>query len=97
MPADRRGWPGASPGRLARQVLAENVILATLAGLVALVLANPAAAWLGSYFERPSVWGFNFPRVTSMDWQVVVFVVAVEQVAVGGMEQDSLWDSSWDV
>jgi ABC-type antimicrobial peptide transport system permease subunit len=50
---------GASPGRLFRQVLTENVLLSGVAGGVALLLAGPASARLGSYFARPSVWGAN--------------------------------------
>ncbi len=68
---------GASPGRLLRQVLAENVLLSALAGGVALVIAAPAAARLGSYFARPSVWGANVPREASIDFNVILFALAV--------------------
>ncbi len=68
---------GASPGRLIRQVLIENVLLSGLAGAVALVLAAPASARLGSYFARPSVWGANVAREATIDLRVVAFAVAV--------------------
>ena len=67
---------GASPGRLARQVLAENLLLSTVAGGIALWLANPATARLGSYFARPSVWGANVTREASIDVRVVAFAIA---------------------
>lgn len=71
---------GATPGRLVRQVLIENVSLSAVAGLIALLLAAPASARLGSYFARPSVWGENVAREMSIDWRVVAFAVAVSIV-----------------
>jgi predicted permease len=68
---------GASPGRLLRMVLAENIVLSTIAGAIALALAAPATARLGSYFARPSVWGANVPRETSLDLRIVGFAIAV--------------------
>jgi len=71
---------GASPARLIRQVLFENVLLSGAAGVVALLLAAPASARLGSYFARPSVWGGNVAREATIDWRVVVFAIAVSVV-----------------
>ena len=71
---------GASPGRLVRQVLIENVLLAALAGGVALLLAGPATARLGAYFARPSVWGDNVARQATVDLRVVAFALAVALV-----------------
>ena len=68
---------GASPGRLIRGVLIENVVLSGIAGVVALVLAAPASARLGSYFARPSVWGANVAREATIDLKVVAFAMAV--------------------
>jgi predicted permease len=68
---------GASPGRLVRQLLTENVMLSALAGGVALLAANPATARLGSYFARPSVWGSNVPREAAVGLGVVAFAVAI--------------------
>jgi predicted permease len=68
---------GASPGRLFRQVLAENVLLSGVAGGVGLLLAGPASARLGSYFARPSVWGANVSREASLDLQVLAFALAL--------------------
>ncbi len=68
---------GASPGRLVRQVLIENVLLAGLAGAVALLLAGPATMRLGAYFARPSVWGDNVARAATVDLRVVSFAVVV--------------------
>jgi len=62
---------GASPCRLFRQVLLENVLLSGLAGGLSLLLAGPLAARLGSYFARPSVWGENVSREAAVDWRVV--------------------------
>jgi predicted permease len=68
---------GASPARLLRQILAENVVLATIAGVVALLLASPLSARLGSYFARPSVWGANVSRVSTVDGRVVAFAFLI--------------------
>jgi len=68
---------GASPGRLLRLVLTENVVLSVLAGIIALLIANPLSTRLGSYFARPSVWGADIPRQVSMDWHVVLFALAI--------------------
>ncbi len=73
---------GASPGRLLRQVLIENVLLAGLAGGVALALAGPLSARLGSYFARPSVWGADVAREATLDLRVVAFALAIA-VATG--------------
>ncbi|MCB1034542.1 MAG: ABC transporter permease, partial [Acidobacteria bacterium] len=62
---------GASPGRLFRLVLLENVLLSLLAGGVALLLAGSLSHRLGAYFARPSVWGINVARETSVDLSVV--------------------------
>ncbi len=77
---------GASPGRLVRQVLIENVLLSAVAGLVALLLAGPLSARLGAYFARPSVWGANVAREAAVDLRVVAFALglaAVTGVAAG--------------
>lgn len=71
---------GASPGRLLRQALGENVLLGVAAGGVALLLAGPASTRLGSYFARPSVWGANVARETTVDLRVVAFALAVSLV-----------------
>jgi predicted permease len=68
---------GASPGRLFRQVLAENVLLSVVAGLLALALAGPVSARLGSYFARPSVWGSYVPREAALDLRVVLFALGL--------------------
>jgi predicted permease len=66
---------GASPGRLLRGLLAENLVLALLAGGLALALAAPVSARMGSYFARPSVWGANVPREFSLDLRVFGFAL----------------------
>ena len=68
---------GASPGRLARRILAENVLLAGVAGVVALVVASPLSARLGSYFARPSIWGENVSRETALDLRVILFALGL--------------------
>ncbi len=73
---------GASPGRLVRRVLLENVLLSCLAGGVALLLAGPLSFRLGAYFARPSVWGINVARQTSVDLSVVAFAL-LASVATG--------------
>jgi putative ABC transport system permease protein len=67
---------GASPGRLLRLVLIDNVLLSTIAGAIALGVAAPASARLGSYFARPSVWGADVARHPTVDARVVVFAIA---------------------
>jgi predicted permease len=71
---------GASPGRLIRQVLTENVLLSALAGGIALLLAGPLSARLGSYFARPSVWGANVAREATVDGRVVVLALAISVI-----------------
>jgi predicted permease len=68
---------GASAGRLRRGALAENVLLAIVAGGVGLAVAVPATARLGSFFARPSVWGEHVPREAVLDLRTVVFAVAL--------------------
>lgn len=68
---------GASPWRLVRAVLVENVLLSAVAGTIALAVASPASARLGSYFARPSVWGANVAREPTVDLRVVLFAVGV--------------------
>ncbi|MGB5173731.1 MAG: ADOP family duplicated permease [Thermoanaerobaculia bacterium] len=68
---------GASSGRLLRQVLTESVLLSTIAGAIALLLAGPLSTRLGSYFARPSVWGANVSREVSVDLRVVFFALVI--------------------
>ncbi len=68
---------GASRGRLARGVLIENIVLALIAGGLAVSLAVPASARLGSYFARPSVWGANVSREFSLDLRVFGFAIGI--------------------
>jgi predicted permease len=72
---------GARVGRLVRQLLAENVILAGSAGLVALALAGPVSRRVGAYFARPSVWGANVAREVDFDPRVLFFVVGISIAA----------------
>jgi len=71
---------GASPGRLVRQVLVESVLLSAVAGGIALLLAVPISARLGSYFAQPSVWGANVAREATLDVRVVAFALAVSVI-----------------
>ena len=73
---------GAPVGRLARQVLLENVLLSSLAGGIALLLAGPLSLRLGAYFARPSVWGDSVARQASVDLSVAGFALFVS-VATG--------------
>ncbi len=85
---------GASPGRLVRQVMLENVLLAGAAGAVALLLAGPASRRLGAYFARPSVWGENVAREATVDFSVVAFALAVAfatGVAAGLLPALRIW------
>jgi len=68
---------GASPARIVREILGQNVLLSGTAGLIALALAVPLSGRLGSYFARPSVWGDNVSRELSMDGRVVAFALGV--------------------
>jgi len=72
-----RATQGATPWRLVRQVLTENVMLSAVAGAIAFGLTGPAAARLGSYFDTPSVWGAAVPREVSVDLHVFFFAFAV--------------------
>jgi predicted permease len=68
---------GASPGRLVRQVLVENLLLSGLAGALALAAARPLASRLGSYFARPSVWAENVTREIAVRPEVAAFALAI--------------------
>ncbi len=68
---------GASRGRLGRRVMIENVILAVLAGGLALLIAVPTSTRLGSYFSRPTVWAETVSREFALDVRVVGFAVGV--------------------
>ncbi len=72
-----RATQGATPWRLVRQVLTENIMLSAVAGAIAFALTGPAAARLGSYFDTPSVWGAAVPREVSVDLHVFLFAFAV--------------------
>ncbi len=76
-----RATQGATPWRLVRQVLIENVLLSAVAGAIAFALTGPASARLGSYFDTPSVWGAAVPREVSVDIHVFLFAFAVSVVA----------------
>ena len=67
---------GATRWRLARQLLAESLLLAFVAGVAALLLAGPLSGRLTSYFARPSVWGTNVSRETVVDPHVMLFAIA---------------------
>ncbi len=71
---------GASPGRLLRQLLIENMLLSGLAGVVALFVAGPLSARLGSYFARPSVWDANVAREAAVDLNVLAFALGISIV-----------------
>lgn len=72
---------GASPARLARQLLIENLVLALAAGGVALLLAVPAVARLGSFFSQLGVW-VSFPaREMAIDLSVFAAVFALAVLA----------------
>lgn len=85
---------GAPPARLVRQVLVENVMLSTGAGVIALLLASPLSHRIGAYFARPSVWGANIARETSVDVSVVVFALLVSfatGVVAGVLPASRVW------
>ncbi len=85
---------GASPGRLARQVMLDNVLLSSLAGGIALLLAGPLSHRLGAYFARPSVWGVDVARQTSVDLSVAgaaLLVSIVTGVAAGLLPATRVW------
>jgi len=72
---------GAGPRRIAGEILTQNLVLAGLAGAIALGLALPLTHRLGSYFERPSIWAENVAREYSLDGRVVAFAVLAAMVA----------------
>jgi predicted permease len=68
---------GAPPGRLVRRALTENLLLSLVAGGVALALAGPVSARLGSYFARPTVWNMDVARESPVDLRVVAFAIGL--------------------
>jgi len=78
---------GASPPRMFRLVLVENLLLAAVAGALALALAGPLSTRLGSYFARPSVWNADAARVMTVDLRVgaAALVLALLTGLLGGV------------
>jgi len=68
---------GATPGRILTEIVGQNVFLSGLAGLIAVGVSVPLSRRLGSYFERPSVWGENVSRELVMDHRVIGFALLV--------------------
>ena len=69
---------GASRGRLIRQLLTEGMVLATIAGAFALLLANWSASLLSTFsLPAPIPQRLHF----SMDWRLVAFAIAGSLVA----------------
>ena len=64
---------GAEPRRLMLAALGRNLVLATTAGLLGVLISIPLSARLGQYFARPSVWGENVARSFPTDGTVVAF------------------------
>jgi len=64
---------GASPGRIVRQLLAENAVLAGLSAVFGILLAAGGLRWLVA--NAPS----GVPRIeqASLDWRALVFASAV--------------------
>jgi putative ABC transport system permease protein len=67
---------GASFQRISLGIVAGNVALALLAALLGVGLAVPLSGKIGSYFERPSVWGETVTRALEVDASVVGFALA---------------------
>lgn len=76
-----KGALGASPRRLIGQYLVENMLLATGAAALALVIAIPAGVRIGSYFAQPSVWRAGVPRDIALEPRVIVVTVGIALVA----------------
>lgn len=68
---------GASPGRIVRQLLAENVMLGGLSAVLGIVLAMSGLRWLVA--NSPA----GVPRIeqSSLDWRVLLFACAVALLA----------------
>ena len=66
---------GAPLSRLFRGLVMQNLLLALLAGGMAVGFALPLSQRMGSYFARPSVWGETVAREFSLDPAVVVFAL----------------------
>ncbi|NNF25975.1 MAG: FtsX-like permease family protein, partial [Gemmatimonadetes bacterium] len=71
---------GASPGRVLREILAQNLLLAGLAAVMATLLAGPLSRRMGSFFDAPSVWGENLTRPINVDGHVVAFALLAAAV-----------------
>jgi predicted permease len=75
---------GADRWRIAGTVLAENMILASLASVLALAVALPLSRRLGAYVARPSIWGEFVPMEFGLDLRIVGATVALG-LAVGAL------------
>jgi putative ABC transport system permease protein len=67
---------GANPGRLARQLLTESVLLAVVAGAVGLVLAY----WGTWILVKLAPAGLPQAEETRMDWRVMAFTLGVSLI-----------------
>jgi predicted permease len=76
-----KGALGASPRRLIGQYLVENMLLATIAAALALLIAIPAGVRVGSYFAQPSVWRAGVPREIDLELRVIFVTVVIALVA----------------
>jgi putative ABC transport system permease protein len=70
---------GAGPGRIVRQVMTEAMLLATLGGLLGLLMANWGSAVLVAVASRDSTEALRL----GIDWRVLAFAGAV--CLVGGL------------
>jgi predicted permease len=68
---------GASPGRLLRQLICENVLLAALGGICALALSQVLSRALISFLStRSEQWNVNL----ALDWRVVAFAAGAAMI-----------------
>ncbi len=76
-----RATLGASPGRIVRLLLIENLVLGLAAGALGLLLVRPACRWLESFFAPPSVLGAWDAPELMLDLRVFGFALALSLAA----------------
>ncbi|MCP4658218.1 MAG: FtsX-like permease family protein [bacterium] len=76
-----RATLGASPGRIVRLLLIENLVLGLAAGALGLCLVRPACRWLESFYAPPSVLGAWDAPELMLDLRVFGFALALSITA----------------
>lgn len=87
---------GASPGRLARQLVTESTVLSAVGAVGGLVLASLLLAWLRANLPNAKTWGGSFLQAESLrvDAQSTLFAAAAALTVGAAFGLVPAWHSS---